>query len=213
VPTLWRLVYAFPRPRRAASARPRKHHRPPCRECHLPHGGGSQTLALPGPPPGRLAQCRHLLMIGSCRRRSPNPQEYLTDVLGRPPGLKTDIHAYLEREQPRVLPKSPKGQAIAYTLSNWQALTRYCDNGDLEIDNNGACAASGISGGMPTSGLCRHLNRGSRSTDVPTGCNRHNQRPSRKARRRSGGRYRPGTTPDGLEWASARSLSRMSACK
>ena len=53
--------------------------------------------------------------------------------------------------------------------------------------------------GMPNSGLCRHLNRGSRSTDVPTGYNRHNQRPSRKARRRSGGRYRPGTTPDGLE--------------
>jgi transposase len=49
-----------------------------------------------------------------------------------------DIRAYLEREQPRVLPKSPEGQAIAYTLSNWKALTRYCDHGDLEIDNNGA---------------------------------------------------------------------------
>jgi transposase len=49
-----------------------------------------------------------------------------------------DIHAYLEREQPQVLPKSPEGQAIAYTLSNWKALTRYCDDGDLEIDNNGA---------------------------------------------------------------------------
>jgi transposase len=49
-----------------------------------------------------------------------------------------DIRAYLEREQPRVLPKSPEGEAIAYTLSNWKALTRYCDDGDLEIDNNGA---------------------------------------------------------------------------
>jgi len=49
-----------------------------------------------------------------------------------------DIHAYLEREQPRVLPNSPEGEAIAYTLSNWKALTRYCDDGDLEIDNNGA---------------------------------------------------------------------------
>jgi len=77
-----------------------------------------------------------------------------------------DIHTYLEREQPHVLPKSPEGEAIAYTLSNWKALTRYCDDGDLEIDNNGANAASGISRGMPTSGLCRHLNRRSRSTDV-----------------------------------------------
>jgi hypothetical protein len=98
-----------------------------------------------------------------------------------------DIHAYLEQEQPRVLPKSPEGEAIAYTLSNWQALTRFCDDGNLAIDNNGAYAARGISTGMPTSGLCRHLNRGSRSTDVQTTCNRHNQRPSRKARRRSGG--------------------------
>jgi transposase len=49
-----------------------------------------------------------------------------------------DIHTYLEREQPQVLPKSLEGQAIAYTLSNWKALIRYCDDGDLEIDNNGA---------------------------------------------------------------------------
>ena len=49
-----------------------------------------------------------------------------------------DIQAYLEREQPEVLPKSPEGQAISYALSNWEALTRYCEDGDLEIDNNGA---------------------------------------------------------------------------
>ena len=28
--------------------------------------------------------------------------------------------------------------AISYTLSNWEALERYCTDGDLEIDNNGA---------------------------------------------------------------------------
>jgi transposase len=49
-----------------------------------------------------------------------------------------DIRSYLQREQPKVLPKSPEGQAIAYTLSNWKALERYCNDGDLEIDNNGA---------------------------------------------------------------------------
>ena len=49
-----------------------------------------------------------------------------------------DIYAYLEREQPHVLPKSPEGEAIAYTMSNWKALTRYCEDGDLQIDNNGA---------------------------------------------------------------------------
>jgi len=49
-----------------------------------------------------------------------------------------DIRAYLQREQPQVLPKSPEGEAIAYTMSNWKALTRYLDDGDLAIDNNGA---------------------------------------------------------------------------
>jgi hypothetical protein len=52
--------------------------------------------------------------------------------------ILADIIAYLERERPQVLPKSPIGQAIAYTLSNWDALVRYCQDGDLEIDNNGA---------------------------------------------------------------------------
>jgi len=49
-----------------------------------------------------------------------------------------DIKAYLKREQANVLPKSPEGQAIAYALSNWDALVRYCQDGHLEIDNNGA---------------------------------------------------------------------------
>ena len=49
-----------------------------------------------------------------------------------------DMEAYLKREQVQVLPKSPEGHAIAYALSNWQALVRYCQDGDLEIDNNGA---------------------------------------------------------------------------
>jgi hypothetical protein len=52
--------------------------------------------------------------------------------------ILTDIKAYLDRERLNVLPKSPIGQAISYALSNWAALVRYCDDGDLEIDNNGA---------------------------------------------------------------------------
>jgi transposase len=52
--------------------------------------------------------------------------------------MLADLKAYLERERPLVLPKSPMGQAIAYTLSNWDALVRYSEDGDLEIDNNGA---------------------------------------------------------------------------
>lgn len=36
----------------------------------------------------------------------------------------------------RVLPKSLLGQAIDYTLARWETLTRYVDDGRLEIDNN-----------------------------------------------------------------------------
>jgi transposase len=63
-------------------------------------------------------------------------RQALRQARSRP--ILTDLKAYLERERPQVLPKSPMGQAIAYTLSNWDALVRYCEDGDLEIDNNGA---------------------------------------------------------------------------
>jgi transposase len=46
------------------------------------------------------------------------------------------LREWLEVEQPRVLPKSLIGLAIAYTLKNWQALTRYTTDGFLDIDNN-----------------------------------------------------------------------------
>ena len=45
---------------------------------------------------------------------------------------------WLLSQHARVLPKSPLGQAIAYTLNNWIALTRYLANGLLDIDNNQA---------------------------------------------------------------------------
>jgi transposase len=46
------------------------------------------------------------------------------------------LHNYLLEIEGEVLPKSPEGRAVRYTLKNWTALTRYCDDGDLEIDNN-----------------------------------------------------------------------------
>lgn len=46
------------------------------------------------------------------------------------------LHGYLLQIQAEVLPKSPEGRATRYTLKNWTALTRYCEDGDLAIDNN-----------------------------------------------------------------------------
>ena len=49
-----------------------------------------------------------------------------------------DFESWLQEEKRKTLPKSPIGEAIAYALSNWVALTRYVEDGDLSIDNNAA---------------------------------------------------------------------------
>lgn len=46
------------------------------------------------------------------------------------------LHGYLLEIEAEVLPKSPEGRAVRYTLKNWTALMRFCEDGDLEIDNN-----------------------------------------------------------------------------
>lgn len=48
------------------------------------------------------------------------------------------IEAWLEREAPTVLPKSPIGAAITYAKNQWKALCRFLEDGRLEIDNNRA---------------------------------------------------------------------------
>jgi transposase len=46
------------------------------------------------------------------------------------------LYDYLIESREELLPKSEAGQAVNYILKNWAALTRYCDNPDLAIDNN-----------------------------------------------------------------------------
>lgn len=47
-----------------------------------------------------------------------------------------ELQEYLLKIGEEVLPKSAAGQAVNYALKNWQALTRYCEDGGLAIDNN-----------------------------------------------------------------------------
>lgn len=49
-----------------------------------------------------------------------------------------EILQWLQKEAKSVSPKSPMGQAISYSRSQWQALTRYVKDGVLDIDNNAA---------------------------------------------------------------------------
>lgn len=48
------------------------------------------------------------------------------------------LHDWLTVTRTKVLDKAPMGRAIDYTLSNWQALTKYLEDGRLPIDNNPA---------------------------------------------------------------------------
>jgi transposase len=46
------------------------------------------------------------------------------------------LRQYLDHLSWQVLPKSPLGKAISYTLNNWKALNRYTEAPWLNIDNN-----------------------------------------------------------------------------
>jgi hypothetical protein len=50
--------------------------------------------------------------------------------------LLESFEQWLGGQHAKALPKSPIGQAINYALSNWKALCRYTEDGDLAIDNN-----------------------------------------------------------------------------
>jgi transposase len=49
--------------------------------------------------------------------------------------LLEKLHGYLLDLQAKVLPKSPAGAAVRYALNQWEALTRFLEDGELEIDN------------------------------------------------------------------------------
>ena len=68
------------------------------------------------------------------RPLAPEDRLGLRQLQSRP--ILDKLRDYLLEIQAEVLPKSPEGRAVRYTLNNWTALTRYCEDGDLAIDNN-----------------------------------------------------------------------------
>jgi transposase len=73
-----------------------------------------------------------------------------TEIRGRPPTERTQVrqaragpelealHSWLQVVLPTLSKKSELAKAIRYALSRWVALTRYRDDGRLEMDNNTA---------------------------------------------------------------------------
>ncbi|MBM0108934.1 IS66 family transposase [Steroidobacter sp. S1-65] len=52
--------------------------------------------------------------------------------------LLNDLQGWLHATVRKVSKKSALAGAIGYTLSRWSSLTRYCEDGRIEIDNNAA---------------------------------------------------------------------------
>ena len=50
--------------------------------------------------------------------------------------ILAEIKTLLDEYKMQVLPKSPIGKAVTYSLNQWEALLRYMDDPILEIDNN-----------------------------------------------------------------------------
>ena len=65
---------------------------------------------------------------------NPEQRKALRQEKSKP--LILEFKKWLDAVYLTVLPKSPLGGAVAYCLNHWEGLTRFLDEGRLEIDNN-----------------------------------------------------------------------------
>jgi transposase len=70
------------------------------------------------------------------RGRPPEERQQVRQARARP--LLESLHDWFEVSLTKLSRKSDTTAAIRYALKLWPALTRYCDDGRLEIDNNAA---------------------------------------------------------------------------
>ncbi len=70
------------------------------------------------------------------RGRVPDERKQVRQARTRP--LLDSMHEWLQSTLGKLPKKSPVTTAIGYALGLWTALLRFCDDGQLEIDNNAA---------------------------------------------------------------------------
>ena len=81
--------------------------------------------------------------------RELDPSQRLLLRQSRSKPIADALHAWLLAQRQAL------AKAIDCSLSNWRALTRYLDDGNVPIDNNAVHAASGMNRVMLTPKLCR----------------------------------------------------------
>jgi hypothetical protein len=98
-------------------------------EIHKAHGSPMAAEAI--------RRIRELYDIeGAIRGRSPAKRAKERKTKAEP--LLADLHCWLLRQLASLSKKSETAKAIQYALKLWPALTRYVDDGNIEIDNNAA---------------------------------------------------------------------------
>ena len=98
-------------------------------ELHLAHASPIAQVAL--------AKIGELYAIEADIRGRP-PAERAAQRQARAGPLLAALHTWLHASLTSLSKKSELARAIRYALSRWGALTRYRDDGRLEIDNNAA---------------------------------------------------------------------------
>jgi hypothetical protein len=82
-----------------------------------------------------------LAFIGRIYQIEARAKEHPPDERGRMRQAETvpllsQFKSWLEAHYRQLLPQGPLAQAMGYVLSNWQALTRFTDDGMLAADSN-----------------------------------------------------------------------------
>jgi len=84
-----------------------------------------------------LRQIQHLYQVEAALREiKAGPRLRATVRTGNSRMITERFRRALLRVQPRMLPQSLLGQAVAYALGQWPGLTVYLEDGRVEIDNN-----------------------------------------------------------------------------
>jgi Transposase IS66 family/Transposase C of IS166 homeodomain len=118
-------------PERPVAAKPFRRPLPehlPC-EIHIAHASPITGEAIE-----RIAAL--YAIEAEIRGSTPEIRMSLRQARARP--LLDCLHSWLEATLAKLSRKSDTAAAIRYALSRWRALTRYVDDGQLEIDNNAA---------------------------------------------------------------------------
>jgi hypothetical protein len=103
-------------------------------------GEAAEAPLMPSHPPKRMGRTKTktrwwcLRVALSAEQRFALRQRVSARLLAK-------LHHYLLELQREVLPKSPSGAAVRFALNQWGALTRFIEDGDLEIDNGDLAAA------------------------------------------------------------------------